>query len=154
MIIEQVFGNIAHESVEGLNIDYVMLDWFELDKTLLRKKTQAGEEIGIRIKGHIHEGDILYKDDNKAIVVDLLPCELTEVCVETKKEMGRLGFELGNRHLSLAIEEDKISIPYDEPTFLYLVKKGFHPKKVMGKFSHFTVCHAHEHQHQHESEEA
>ena len=65
------------------------------------------------------------------------------------QEMGRLCFELGNRHLSLSIGEKEVSVPYDEPTFLYLAKLGFKPEKKKEKFTHFTVCHAHGHSHSH-----
>lgn len=75
--------------------------------------------------------------------VKILPCELTVVKVASMQAMGRLCFELGNRHLSLAIEEDRVRVPYDEPTFLYLEKLGFAPEKMLGEFRHFTVCHGH-----------
>ena len=81
------------------------------------------------------------------IHVDVLPAELTVVPVATMQEMGRLCFELGNRHLSLSIGEKEVSVPYDEPTFLYLAKLGFKPEKKKEKFTHFTVCHAHGHSH-------
>lgn len=155
MLIEKVIGNLTDYPVGDRKIDRVMLEWYELDKKILRRQSQAGEEVGIRIENHLHEGDVLYADEQKVLVVDLRPCQLTEVAVHSRKEMGRLCFELGNRHLSLAIEEDNVRIPYDEPTFQYLQKLGFAPVKVEEKFSHFTVCHAHgdhhhgEHHHEH-----
>ena len=148
MLIENVIGTIKDYPVGARKIDRVMLEWFEMDKKLLRKKSEAGEEVGFRLKTHLHEGDILYADDARVLVADILPCELAIIDVTTKKEMGRLCFELGNRHLSLAIEENQVSIPYDEPTFLYLKKLGFAVRKEDAKFSHFTVCHAHAHTHE------
>ena len=81
------------------------------------------------------------------MAVDILPCELAAIDVETMQEMGRLCFELGNRHLSLSIKEHQVLVPFDEPTFLYLEKLGFHPQKRMEKFSDYTICHAHGHSH-------
>ena len=149
MLVEKIIGNLADYPVGDRVMDRVMLEWYELDKKLLRLTSEQGEEVGIRLETHLHEGDVLYADEHKIVVVDLKPCTLTEVAVHSMKEMGRLCFELGNRHLSLAIEEDSVRIPYDEPTFLYLQKLGFSPIKVEEKFSHFTVCHAHgEHHHE------
>ena len=145
MLAEQVLGNIKDYPVGERIVDKVYLEWYEVDKKVQRKGTEAGEEIGIRLDSHLHEGDILYADEEKVVVVEILPCELTRVEVNTMQEMGRLCFELGNRHLSLSIQEHIVSIPYDEPTFLYLEKMGFTPQKVNSKFTHFTVCHAHGH---------
>lgn len=150
MVIEKILGNIADYPLEGRTVDKVAIEWYELDKKLLRKTSATGEEVGIRLETHLHEGDVLYADEKKVMVVDILPCELTTVEVHTMQEMGRLCFELGNRHLSLSIGEHEVSVPYDEPTFAYLEKLGFAPKKQIAKFTHFTVCHAHGHSHGHE----
>lgn len=150
MVVERILGNVKDYNIGTRSLDKVWMEWYELEKKLLKKTTESGEEVGIRVESHLHEGDILYADDNKVVVVDIIPCELTEVRVNTMQEMGRLCFELGNRHLSLAIEEHQVTIPYDEPTFLYLEKLGFQPEKKEEKFQHFTVCHAHGHSHSHE----
>ena len=150
MIIEKVIGNRKTYTIENRKIDTVGIEWYESEKKLLRKTTAAGEEIGIRISTPIQDGDVLYADDARVIVAEILPSELTVVHVYTMREMGRLCFELGNRHLSLSIGENEVSVPYDEPTFAYLAKLGFAPEKKVQKFTHFTVCHAHGHSHDHE----
>jgi urease accessory protein len=72
-------------------------------------------------------------------------------------EMGRLCFEIGNRHISLSISEDNVKIPYDEPTYEYLKKLGFDANKVKERFTNYTECkghghsHVHDHDHHHES---
>lgn len=149
MLVDKILGNIKDFPIADREVDWVYVDWYDLDKKLLRKTSAAGEEIGIRLEGHthghLHEGDVLFADENKVIVLDILPCELTVVEVHSMQEMGRLCFELGNRHLSLSIGEKQVSVPYDAPTFEYLAKLGFAPKKEEAKFSHFTVCHGHDH---------
>lgn len=147
MIAENIFGNISDYPVNDRRIEKVGLEWYELEKKLMRKRTDSGEEIGIRMSGHMKDGDVLYADEQRVIVIDVLPAELTVIPVYTMQEMGRLCFELGNRHLSLSIGEREVSVPYDEPTFLYLAKLGFKPEKKKEKFTHFTVCHAHGHSH-------
>ena len=100
----------------------------------------------------MHEGDVLWEDDSHLIVIDIVPTDLTVVAVDTMQAMGRLCFELGNRHLSLSIGEHEVRVPYDTPTFEYLEKLGFAPVRKKAKFAHFTVCHAHGHSHTHESD--
>lgn len=52
MLVEKVLGNIADYSIEEKNVDKVFIEWYELDKKLLRKTSEAGEEIGIRLDTH------------------------------------------------------------------------------------------------------
>ena len=179
MIVSEILGNIRDCEPGERTVDPVWLEWYELEKKLLRKTSAAGEEVGIRLKdsGHAHssvpeshahgsdaeehthgsgagdysyirpmkDGDILYADDSRVIVVRLLPCEVTVIPVHTMKEMGRLCFELGNRHLSLSIGDSQVTVPYDEPTFRYLEKLGFHPRKQEGTLDHVTLCRGHSH---------
>lgn len=147
-------GKASGVSAGARKVEKVYLEWFELEKKRLRKTLESGEEIGICLDAsdtqshshtHLHEGDVLYADEERVIAAAVAPCELTVVEVTGMIEMGRLCFELGNRHLSLKIEENRVTIPYDDPTFHHLEKMGFCPEKVEGSFTHFTVCHGHGH---------
>lgn len=147
MIAEKVIGNLTGFDLAGRQVDPVKIEWYELDKKLLRKATASGEEIGIRVQESLHDGDILFTDDKRIVSVDVQATDLTCITVKDMKSMGRLCFELGNRHLSLSIEEGEVRVPYDEPTFQYLEKLGFLPLRRIEKFTNFTVCHAHSHSH-------
>lgn len=150
MVVNKILGNIADYPIGDRSVEEVPLEWYELEKKRMRKALAGGGEIGICLESeslHLHEGDVLYADDVRVIIAAVMPCELTVIEVTTMKEMGRLCFELGNRHLSIAIEENKVTVPYDEPTFYYLDKLGFSLEKTEGKFSHFTECHVHTHTH-------
>lgn len=129
--------------------DIVLIEWFERDKKLLRKTTSAGDEIGIMSDEPLCSGDILYEDDEKQVVVRISPCDLISVKIKSLKCMGRLCFELGNRHLSISISDDTVKAPYDEPTFEYLKKLGFDVSKVNEEFTDFIECKAHSHVHDH-----
>lgn len=147
MIVEKILGRLH---VTSKQVETVSIDWFERDKKLLRKTTSAGEEIGIKVDPPLNEGDILYEDDNRIIAVEIAPCDLVSVNVSSMTEMGRLCFELGNRHLSLSISDDTVKCPYDEPTFEYLKKLGFSATKTHEKFAGYIECRAHAHTHSHE----
>lgn len=144
MIAEKIIGKLGKTDK---TVDYVTVDWFERDKKILRKITSSGEEIGIRTEASLNEGDILYEDENKIIAVDIAPCSLISVSVNSVQEMGRLCFELGNRHLSLSIGENTVKCPFDEPTFSYLCRLGFKAEKVYEKFDGYIECKAHTHSH-------
>ncbi|MGN1423351.1 MAG: urease accessory protein UreE [Oscillospiraceae bacterium] len=149
MIVEKILGKLGDTSKE---IETVSIDWFERDKKLLRKTTSSGEDIGIKVNSPLNEGDILYEDNSRIIAVEITPCDLVSVSVSSMAEMGRLCFELGNRHLSLSISDDAVKCPYDEPTFEYLKKLGFRVKKTHEKFAGYIECRAHAHTHSHEHE--
>ena len=51
MIVEKTIGNLKDYPAEGRPVDYVGLEWYELDKKLLRKTLENGEDIGIRLQG-------------------------------------------------------------------------------------------------------
>lgn len=147
MIVEKILGKLHDTSKQ---VETVSIDWFERDKKILRKTTTSGEDIGIRTNSPLNEGDILYEDESRIIAVEIAPCDLVSVNVNSMTEMGRLCFELGNRHLSLSITDDTVKCPYDEPTFEYLKKLGFCVKKTHEKFAGYIECKAHAHTHSHE----
>ncbi|MGN0584602.1 MAG: hypothetical protein ACI4JD_04020 [Ruminococcus sp.] len=101
--------------------------------------------MGIRTESALNEGDILYEDEKRIIAVEIAPCSLISVHVDSMQEMGILCFELGNRHLSLSIGENVVKCPFDEPTFSYLSKLGFAAEKVYEKFDGYIECKAHAH---------
>ena len=98
----------------------------------------------------LNDGDILFEDDSRIIAVEIAPCDLISVKVSSMTEMGRLCFELGNRHLSLSISEDTVKCQYDVPTFEYLKKLGFKVEKTHEKFAGYIECRAHAHTHSHD----
>lgn len=148
MICKEILGNLKEKATDK-EIRYVTIEWFERDKKVLRKTLSSGEEIGIQCSQPLHDEDILFEDEASIIVVDIDPCDLISTKVATMQEMGRLCFELGNRHLTLAIAADHVSCPYDAPTLEYLKKIGFDSQKVHERFDGYIECKAHGHGHTH-----
>lgn len=146
MVITKIAGRGAPRAQK---ISVVDVEWFECAKKRLCKTASDGEEVGISVEAPLQEGDILYDDGERALVVRVLPCRLIRTPVRSMREMGRLCFELGNRHLPVQIGEGQVSTPYDEPTFLYLKKLGFPAQEVTAAFTQYTECSAHSHGHAH-----
>lgn len=149
MVVDKVLCNKSSFDIGMKTVETVSIEWFEINKKILKKVTSNGEEIGIKIQSGVNDGDILFVDDEKVIIVDIIPTELINVNINNIKDMGKLCYELGNRHLSLYISETCVKVPYDNPTFEYLKKLGFDPQKVNEKFTDFTQCHAHAHGEEH-----
>ncbi len=156
MIADKILGKLS-EITTDKKVETVSFEWFEIEKKRIAKTASDGTDFGVAIDGDIEDGDILAQTDDKIYVVAILPSRLIKINVNTAIEMGRLCFELGNRHLTLKIEEKCVTVPFDEPTFLYLKKLGFDANDVTEAFSGFIECkahgashsHAHEHSHDH-----
>ncbi len=151
MIINMVMGNIHNSNLTPT--DFVRFDWYELGKKRLRKISDNGVDIGFALDEPVKDGDIVFFDDNNCIVVSVNSAELTRININSIEEMGRLCFELGNRHLSLKITDKFVDVIYDKPTFEYLLHIGFNAEKVTDKFTGYIECKAHgssAHSHSHD----
>lgn len=148
MIATSILGN-EKEFTGNKPFAAVNFEWFELEKKRIMKTAEDGMEIGVTIEEPLHHGDIIAEAEDKIYVVKVLPCRLIKISVETMEEMGRLGFELGNRHLSLEITENEVKVPFDMPTYEYLKKLGFCVEDVQEQFANFIECKAHGHSHSH-----
>jgi urease accessory protein len=148
MIIEKIWGNLA-ERDSGKRVETVPFEWFEQNNRILKKVSSDGTEIGLKLSEPLYDGAVLFEDESRIIALSLLPCELTKVGVSSMREMGRLCFELGNRHLPLSVADSWVSTPYDSPTFEYLRKLGFHCERVTEKFTPELVVRGHGDGHEH-----
>jgi len=144
MVIENILEK-KPDSTGGKNIETVSFEWFEMNNKILKKVSSKGTEIGLRLSQPLFDGALLYEDSEKIICLELLPCETTKVNIHGIKEMGRVCFELGNRHLPLSIAETSVSTPFDKPTFEYLEKLGFSCERVTEKFTPEIIVHGHHH---------
>ena len=117
MIVEEIQGNIAHLSPDEKNIhpEKVYLENSDLVKRIQRVTTDHGNEIGIRLKNPINlqYGDILYKDDDNMIIVDVNSEDLLVIKPRSLKEMGDIAHQLGNRHMPAQFTETEMLVQYD-----------------------------------------
>ena len=146
MIADKILGNTKETDVKKKQVP-VKFEWFELEKKRSAKIAEDGTHLGVSIEQVLKDKDIIAETKDTVYVATVLPARLIKIHVDTMQEMGRLGFELGNRHLSLQILEHEVRVPYDEPTYLYLEKLGFEVEQVEEQFSDYIVCKAHGHSH-------
>jgi urease accessory protein len=147
MIVESILGNLSTFDIEDRKIDYVDIQWYEVNKKILKKDSKAGKEIGIKIKGEqkLKHNDILYCDSREIIAVNVPKCEAILIKPKSIEEMGKICYEIGNKHVPLFLFNDEIRVPYEEPLMKLLEKKGFNPEKVTSRLINGLECHSHEH---------
>ncbi|MGI9580414.1 urease accessory protein UreE [Chryseobacterium sp. RRHN12] len=149
MIINQIIGNLA-ENPTGKTIDYLDLEWFETTKRIQRKKTRQGTDVAIRFlrEGQrLREGDILFEDSEKIIAVSVLETEAIVMSPASLLEMGTVCYEIGNKHIPLFIQNDKVLLPFEMPMFRWLEASGFNPEKQSVKLLNLLKSNVEPHGH-------
>lgn len=115
MVITKLAGNIAEASATSKTIDWLELEWEELNKKILRKRTASGMEIAISLEnsGTLRYGDILFEDEDTLIAIRTKLEKVFVIKPRTMQEMGRAAFEIGNRHTPCIIDDNEILVRFD-----------------------------------------
>lgn len=150
MTISETLGNISDAAFGLKPIDYLDLEWFEATKKIQRKKTRQGEDIAIKFlrEGQrLREGDILFEDEQKIIVVNILETEAIVISPFSMLEMGTVCYEIGNKHIPLFIQQDKVLLPFEMPMYRWLEVSGFKPEKQSVKLLNLLKSNVEPHGH-------
>lgn len=149
MIIEKIAGNTKDTDIGKLECDTVFIEWYEAGKKVLHKVSKNGTEVGIRnTEGcPLRDGDILWRDDKKALVVEIKECDCIALKPGTMLEMGKACYEMGNRHAPLFVEDGELLAPFDEPLLAALTKCGFPVYRKTARLKTPLGGHAHGHSH-------
>lgn len=142
MIISKVIGKLtdleheSHHSKDALTIERLILSWDELHKRILRKTTDVGRDIGLQLEsGHLHPGDILFREGNHVIIVEVKEEAVLVIPVKNMREMGLAAHAIGNMHAPIQVNDDSVLTPYNPVLQEQLLKSGFSPFKEERPFS-------------------
>lgn len=113
---------------QGLQKHTLEIEWYEAAKTIIRRKTDLGLEIGIKKNKRtpLQDGDVLYHDDKIFVAVEIKPCDCIVVRPRNMTEMGIVCFEIGNMHLPIYIDENQsVNIAYEVPLYDFLIRNNY-----------------------------
>ncbi|WP_438312975.1 urease accessory protein UreE [Sporosarcina sp. FA9] len=115
MVITKIVGNLDDFKSSSKNIDWLELEWEELNKRILRKQTENGTDVALSLEssGTLKYGDVLYEDETTLIAIRTELEKAYVIKPKTMREMGKMAFEIGNRHTPCIIEDDEILVRYD-----------------------------------------
>ncbi|HVI44069.1 MAG TPA: urease accessory protein UreE [Chitinophaga sp.] len=150
MIIDKIIGNTSNQQTGDRTTDLLLLEWYETTKRIQRRHTQDGMEIAIRFlkEGQrLSQGDILYMDDEKVVVVDIIPSDAIVVTPRSPLEMGSVCYEIGNKHLPVFIQDDKVLLPFEEPIYRWLQASGYATEKAHTRLTNLLNANAQPHSH-------
>ncbi|MBI1662833.1 MAG: Urease accessory protein [Nitrosopumilus sp.] len=125
IFLDEGFDNLKDGNFERLKISRI-----ELDKKILRRKTDRGTDIGLNLNSGIklRNGDVLVNGKNP-IVIEQLSEKVIRVRLKTsnnKKVMILLGHIIGNRHRPISIQGEEIIFPIQADSEKEVFEKLFH----------------------------
>ncbi len=125
IFLDQEFDKLKDENFEKLKISRT-----DLEKRILRRKTDRGTDIGLNLDPGIKlcNGDII-KNNNMKIIIEQLPEKVILIKLKTKSivdVMVLLGHIIGNRHRPISIQEDEIMFPIQTDSEQEIFTKLFH----------------------------
>ena len=127
--INSILGNIFKETrLESTNFEKLTISRIDLEKRILRKKTDLGTDIGINLDSGIklQHGDIIGNNETK-IIVEQIPEKVISVKLKENNENIAilLGHIIGNRHRPIAIKNKMILFPIQENSELEIFQRLF-----------------------------
>ena len=125
--INSILGNIFKDtSLECANLEKLIISRIDLEKRILRKKTNLGTDIGINLNSStkLQHGDIIGNDKTK-IIVEQMPEKVISVKLKENDEKIAilLGHIIGNRHRPIAIKDKIILFPIQEDSELDIFER-------------------------------
>ncbi|MCH8915608.1 MAG: Urease accessory protein [Thaumarchaeota archaeon] len=113
--IGNIFLDDGFDDLKSGDFEKLKISRMELEKRILRRKTDRGTDIGLNLDPGIklRHGDVIKNGDMK-IVVEQLQEKIITVRLKNKKMtdvMVLLGHIIGNRHRPISIKSDEISFP-------------------------------------------
>lgn len=116
MLVKKIIGNIEDTNSNHNNREWVELDWDELNKRILRKRTSGGKDVAIALEdaSPLKVGDVLYEDHSVQVVVRTKKELVYVIYPDSLMQMGKMAFELGNRHTPCLISNEEIVVRFDQ----------------------------------------
>jgi urease accessory protein len=127
--INSILGNISKgEKFEEINFEEIKISRIDLEKRILRKKTNLGTDIGINLDSSIklQHGDVIGNNEIKIIVKQIPEKVILVKLKENNQNIAIiLGHIIGNRHRPISIEDKMILFPIQEDSELEIFQRLF-----------------------------
>lgn len=139
MLVQKKIGNIVEHINTSKTIDWLIFEWFETNKRILRKRTRSGIEVSLKFlqeNPSLTQGDILFEDEQTIIAVEVVACDCLIVAPKNMFEMASVCYEIGNKHLPLFFENDEVLVPFEMPLYKLLTAQGYLVKQEKRKLLH------------------
>jgi len=115
LVITEPRLSVDEAVLAGRQRDTVSLGWEERRWNRRRLTTTGGREVALALPtGSVLEpGTVIAVDADWYLVVESRPEPLLAIYPGSQDEAVRIAFEVGNRHFTLAVENDALLVPDD-----------------------------------------
>ncbi|MFI3288534.1 MAG: urease accessory protein UreE [Rikenellaceae bacterium] len=154
MLVKEVVGRESEVDLSGVELDELILEWYELSKRIQRKVTKSGQDIAMKFTSEgvmLMDGDLLYfsAEEGVAVVVRVLPTSTIVLSPQNMLEMATICYEIGNKHMPLFMDGNEILLPYEAPMYQWLVAAGYSPREEYRKLTNRLKSKVSGHHHSH-----
>lgn len=128
MLIQQKQGNLKNFDAHQRTVDWLDLEWFEMNKRILTRTTRGGTLLNLKFLGEnpqYTEGDVLFENELSIIAIHILPCEVIVIKPRNTYEIATVCYEIGNRHLPLFMDDTNLLVPFEVPLFKILSDSNY-----------------------------
>lgn len=151
MILTKIDADINElDNQEKYHVEKVMLKNDDLNKKILRVKTDHNNEYGIRLSEEspqLFNGAVFFLDDHNILVIGVRSEEMIIIEPKSMDEMGEVAHMLGNTHKPIVVENEKIVLEFDPTVTELLEKKKITYKidkiKLNKPLKHVDLSHVH-----------
>ena len=152
ILITQIIGSFDEQQHHGHqphgDIDVVEIEWFEATRKIMRKTSQQGIEIAFRLFSEgqtLQHNDLIYNQQDLTIIIHIKPCPTIVLRPQDLATMGKVCYEIGNKHAPLFMDGDELLMPEDIPLFRWLEATGYQPVMENRRLNHILRSNSHSH---------
>ena len=115
IVVTGLRGHIDERELAGRERDVVVMTAEERRWGRRRVVTVGGRELGLALPtgSVLTPGEVLHVEDDWYVVVEAAPEPVLVVVPRSREEGLRVAFEVGNRHFTLAVEDERLLVPAD-----------------------------------------
>ena len=146
LVITESLGRVDQAALGGRERDTLRLTWEERRWTRKRLLTTRGREVALAFPtgSVLRPGDVLAVEDAWYLAVEASPEAVLAARPRDRAEAIRVAFEVGNRHVSLALDGDALLVPDDSAMEQLLVRLGVPWERRRAVFDPVGAGHRHE----------
>lgn len=151
MLVEQITENIYTSDTNGLTPDPVILTHDEMmsGHGVLRAKSGTPVHLSLEHGCHLHDGDILAKNETTVIYAEAADEDALVIYPKTSLEWGRVCYNIGNMHMKAFLNENSVTVPYDYVLESVIQKLGAQYErktcKIKGIYANAGLSNHHHH---------
>jgi urease accessory protein len=145
-VITRCRSRLHDDELRGLERDALVLTAEERRWGRRRARTRGGRELALALPtgSVLAPGDVLHVGDGWYVVVEAATEAVIVVTPRSRAEALRVAFEVGNRHLTLALDGENLLVP-DDPAMEQLVARLAVPwRRDRAVFVPVGVSHRHD----------